>query len=62
MVVYILPGYVDHGAILSRLGAHRLGKSYLNLASLARVDQDALADLIRAGPEDLAPHWPVLPA
>ncbi len=61
LVVYILPGYADHGAILSRLGPHKLGKSCLYLVSLAKVDQEALADLIRAGLEGLSRHWPVLP-
>ena len=61
LVVYILPGYADFGPLLSRLGPHRLGKSCLYLTSLARVDQTALADLIRAGLEDLGRRWPILP-
>lgn len=61
LVVYILPGYDDHSAILSRLGPHKLGTSCLYLTSLAKVDQTALAELIRAGLQDLARHWTVLP-
>jgi hypothetical protein len=61
LVVYILPGYADYGALLSRLGPHKLGKSCLYLSSLAKVDQAVLAELIRAGLQDLARHWTVLP-
>ncbi|NGM44868.1 DUF1801 domain-containing protein [Rhodobacter sp. SGA-6-6] len=59
--VYILPGYADHGAILARLGPHRVGKSCLYLRRLDRVDMAALEDLVRAGLADLARHWPVYP-
>lgn len=61
LVLYILPGFADHGALLSRLGPHKLGKSCLYLNSLARVDRAALADLIRAGLDDLATRWTVEP-
>jgi hypothetical protein len=59
--IYILPGYTDHGAILDRLGPHRMGKSCLYLRRLDRVDMGALEDLIRAGLADLAQHWDVHP-
>lgn len=59
MVVYIMPGYTDYSAILSRLGPHKLGKSCLYLGALSKVDLDVLAELIRAGLRDLAGHWPV---
>lgn len=61
MVVYIMPGYADFGAILDRLGKHKLGKSCLYLGSLAEIDEDALAELIRAGLDDLGTRWPVQP-
>lgn len=61
MVVYILPGYTDFGPILDRLGPYRKGKSCLYLTRLSRVDEVALRDLIRAGLDDLATHWPVQP-
>ena len=60
-VLYIMPGYADFGPILDRLGPHRKGKSCLYLTRLDRVDMDALADLIRAGLEDLGRRWPVTP-
>ncbi|MFY0635480.1 MAG: DUF1801 domain-containing protein [Vannielia sp.] len=61
MVVYIMPGYTDFSHILARLGPHRLGKSCLYLGRLARIDQAVLAELIRAGLDDLATRWPVAP-
>lgn len=59
--VYILPGYADFGAILSRLGPHRTGKSCLYIRSLDKVDLAVLEELIRAGLADLARRWPVYP-
>jgi hypothetical protein len=59
--LYILPGYADFGAILSRLGPHRTGKSCLYLKRLSAVDEGALRALIRAGLQDLATRWTVHP-
>ncbi|WP_170402538.1 DUF1801 domain-containing protein [Ruegeria arenilitoris] len=59
--IYIMPGYADFGDILSRLGKHKLGKSCLYVNKLADIDLDVLAELIRAGLEDLEKHWPVEP-
>ena len=59
LVVYIMPGYTDFGPILARLGKHRLGKSCLYLNRLSDVDADVLAELIRAGLDDLGRRWPV---
>lgn len=61
LTVYILPGYADFGAILKDLGPHKFGKSCLYIKRLADIDTDALARLIRAGLDDLAQRWPVLP-
>lgn len=61
LVVYILPGYADFSAILSDLGPHRLGKSCLYLKRLDGIDVPTLGRLIRAGLDDLATRWPVLP-
>lgn len=62
MVVYIMPGYGEFGPILERLGGHRLGKSCLYLGRLESVDLGVLAELIRAGLEDLGRRWPVRPS
>ena len=57
--IYIMPGYADYGQILARLGKHSMGKSCLYLNKLADVDMDVLAELVRAGLEDLRGQWPV---
>ncbi len=57
--VYIMPGYADHGAILRRLGPHRMGKSCLYVRRLSEIDMGVLEELVRAGLEDLRGKWPV---
>jgi hypothetical protein len=57
--VYIMPGYADHGPLLERLGKHKRGKACLNITRLSDVDTGVLAELIRAGLEDLGKRWPV---
>jgi hypothetical protein len=59
--IYIMPGYADFGAILDRLGKHRIGKSCLYVNKLADIDLDVLEELIRAGLNDLGQRWPVEP-
>ena len=54
--IYIMPGYAG---ILGRLGKHSTGKSCLYLNKLEDVDMDVLAELVRAGLENLTGHWPV---
>lgn len=57
--IYIMPGYADYGAILDRLGPHKMGKSCLYITRLDAVDHDVLAELIRTGIADLSKIWPV---
>ena len=59
--IYIMPGYQDYGAILKRLGKHKLGRSCLYVNKLSDIDLDVLTELIRAGLADLDKIWPVLP-
>lgn len=59
--IYIMPGYRDYGAILARLGRHKLGKSCLYVNKLDDIDMDVLAELVRAGLADLNRVWPVAP-
>lgn len=59
--IYIMPGYADHGAILQRLGPHRLGKSCLYVKRLAALNEVALREVIGAGLEDLRKRWLVFP-
>lgn len=57
--IYIMPGYGEFAPILARLGKHKMGKSCLYVNKLADIDLDVLADLIRAGLDDLNKLWPV---
>jgi Domain of unknown function (DU1801) len=59
--LYILPGYSDFPEISARLGPHTRGKSCWYVKRLSDIDEAALRDLIRAGLDDLASHWTVLP-
>ena len=60
--VYIMPGYTDFSAIMARLGKHKIGKSCLYINKLSDIDMDVLAELVRAGLDDLAQKWPVTPS
>lgn len=57
--IYIMPGYTDFEPILARLGKHTKGKACLYLNKLADADMDVLAELVRAGLDDLGKKWPV---
>jgi hypothetical protein len=57
--IYVMPGYQDYAAILSRLGKHKMGKSCLYINKLADVDRSVLEELIRAGLRDLSAKWTV---
>ena len=59
--IYIMPGYADFGPILDRLGKHKIGKSCLYVKRLSDIDESVLKELISAGLNDLATHWPVHP-
>ncbi len=59
--VYVMPGYDSFGEILSRLGPHRLGKACLYIRKLEAVDEQVLAELVRAGLDELARQWTVHP-
>ncbi len=59
LVVYIMPGYTDFGSILGRLGKYKIGKSCLYLNKLADIDVDVLAELVKAGLDDLGSRWTI---
>ena len=46
LTVYIMPGFSQYEALLSKLGKHKVGKSCLYINKLADVDMDVLAKLI----------------
>ena len=62
MVLYIMPGYADFDDILARLGKFKIGKSCLYINKLADVDLDVIAEIIRAGLDDLGTRWPIEPS
>ena len=57
-VIYIMPGYTDHSAILDRIGKYKIGKSCLYINKLADIDLDVLRELIIAGFEDMKSRYP----
>lgn len=57
-VIYIMPGYTDHSAILDRIGKYKIGKSCLYINKLADIDLDVLRELIIAGFEDMKSTYP----
>ncbi|WP_366525761.1 DUF1801 domain-containing protein [Planktotalea sp.] len=59
--IYIMPGYQDYGAIMERLGKHKLGKSCLYVNKLSDIDLNVLEELITAGLKDLDKIWTVHP-
>ncbi|MDB4213327.1 DUF1801 domain-containing protein [Octadecabacter sp.] len=57
--LYIVPGYQDYDAILSRLGKYKMGKSCLYINKLSDVSMGVLEELIRTGMTDLAKIYTV---
>ncbi|MGR3616261.1 MAG: DUF1801 domain-containing protein [Paracoccaceae bacterium] len=57
--IYIMPGYQDYSAIMSRLGKHKLGRSCLYVNKLEDIDLTVLEELIALGLRDLNKIWPV---
>lgn len=57
-VIYIMPGYTDHSAVLDRIGKYKIGKSCLYINKLADIDLDVLRELIIAGFEDMKSRYP----
>lgn len=46
LVMYIMPGFAEHDALLTRLGKHRTGNSCLYINRLSDIDLDVLEQLI----------------
>ncbi|MEM8536480.1 MAG: DUF1801 domain-containing protein [Pseudomonadota bacterium] len=61
LVLYIMPGYADFQPVLDRLGKYKTGKACLYINKLADVDISVVAEIIRAGLDDLGTRWPVSP-
>lgn len=58
LVIYVMPGYTNHGEILARLGKHKIGKSCIYINKLSDVDLGVLEEVIRAGLADMAEKYP----
>lgn len=56
--IYIMPGFERYGALLSRLGKHKTGKSCLYINKLADVDMDVLESLVRAAVAEMKRRYP----
>jgi hypothetical protein len=59
--VYVMPGYTEFPDIVTRLGKHKRGKSCFYINKLADVDLAVLAELIRAGLDDLGATHEITP-
>jgi len=57
MVLYVMPGYADMSAHLSKLGKHKLGKSCLYVNKLADVDFGVLEAIIADGVADVRERY-----
>jgi hypothetical protein len=58
LVIYTMPGYGDHDALLLKLGKHKLGKSCLYINKLADVKMDVLQEIISEGFETMKAKYP----
>ncbi len=59
LVVYIMPGYVDYGPLLKKLGKHKIGKSCLYINKLADIDLNVLETLIRRSVSHMKKNYDV---
>jgi hypothetical protein len=59
--IYLMSQAEAIGPVLARLGPHRMGKACLYIKRLDAVDEAVLREVIRAGLDDLARHWPLQP-
>ncbi|MEQ8690331.1 MAG: DUF1801 domain-containing protein [Pseudomonadales bacterium] len=59
MVVYVMPGFSDYGALLARLGKHKTGASCLYLGRLTHVDLKVLRQLISASVKHMRTKYSV---
>lgn len=54
LTIYIMPGFSRYGALMSKLGKYRTGKSCLYLKKLDDVDRRVLRELIARSVRDMA--------
>ena len=58
LVIYVMPGYGDYDALLSKLGKHKLGKSCLYINKLDDIDLSVLRQVILSGFEAMKAKYP----
>ena len=59
LVIYIMPGYVDYGPLLKKLGKHKIGRSCLYINKLADIDLKVLETLIRQSVSHMKKNYTV---
>jgi len=57
IVLYIMPGYLELGDFLARLGKHKIGKSCLYINKLADIDIEVLKEIIAYGVEYMQENY-----
>lgn len=57
LTVYIMAGFEKFEELMGRLGKYKTGKSCLYLKRLSDVDQDVLAELVRASVQAMRERW-----
>lgn len=58
LAIYIMPGFAEYEALLSRLGKHRTSVSCLYINKLADVDMDVLREIVAGSYEEMARRYP----
>ena len=59
LVLYIMPGFSSHAALLSGLGKFRTGKSCLYVNRLDDVDLSVLEELVRESVAEMRRRYPM---
>jgi hypothetical protein len=57
--LYIMLWYKDSGLILDRFDKYKKAKACFYINTLADVDIAVVEEIVRAGLDGLATHWPV---
>ena len=57
LTVYIMPGFEPFGALMSRLGKYKTGRSCLYIKRLADVDETVLEQLIEESVMHMRAHY-----
>ncbi|TWT19221.1 DUF1801 domain-containing protein [Luteimonas marina] len=58
LVLYIMPGFGGHEALLARLGKHTTGKSCLYVKRLSDIDAGVLEELVRGSVAEMRRRHP----